>query len=84
MNMPGDRKSSCGARMKPVGLQLTDEIMLVHECLGCGKISTNRIAGDDDPEVILSLLQKPKKSYHGITLLTDEHKPQVHTALFGK
>ncbi len=25
------------------------ELMLIHQCLGCGKIFINRIAGDDDP-----------------------------------
>ncbi len=29
--------------------------MLIHECTGCGKISINRIAGDDDPLAVEQL-----------------------------
>lgn len=49
-NLIGDRQSDCNALMKPIGLvtKKDGEIMLVHLCEKCGKISTNRIAGDDD------------------------------------
>jgi len=44
--------------MKPIGLTLRPdgEIVTVHRCLSCGKVSLNRIAGDDNPETILSLV----------------------------
>jgi hypothetical protein len=56
---PGDRLSACKGRMQPVGLTLKrilkkynrphqGELMLVHLCTECGKISANRIAADDD------------------------------------
>lgn len=53
-SMPGDRKSTCGSLMKPVGLMTrrNGEQALIHECLGCGKQDPNRIAADDNPVVL--------------------------------
>ncbi len=59
LNKAGDRKATCHARMQPVGLTVkqTDkkfsasgacgELMLIHRCTACAKISINRIAADD-------------------------------------
>ena len=63
---PGDRLSACKATMQPVGLTLkreykkysgagVGELMLIHRCVDCGKVSINRIAADDDPETILEV-----------------------------
>ena len=44
--------------MEPLGLTLKKgggELMLVHRCCGCGKISKNRVAGDDNSVAILNL-----------------------------
>jgi DNA-directed RNA polymerase subunit RPC12/RpoP len=65
----GDRLSACKARMEPVGLTLKrmakkyagrnqGELMLVHLCEACGKLSINRIAADDDDEMIFSVLER--------------------------
>ncbi len=56
----GDRKATCWAGMRPVGLTFKmekkdrrGEIMLIHVCAGCEKISINRIAADDlDTEIL--------------------------------
>lgn len=47
---PGDRLSDCAGLMPPIGLETrrTGEFVLIHKCEKCGKISKNRIAGDDD------------------------------------
>jgi len=52
--MPGDRKSSCGALMEPIGLMTrrNGEMVLIHRCLGCGKEDPNRIAADDNPVLL--------------------------------
>ena len=52
--VPGDRKSTCGSIMKPVGLmsRRNGELVLIHECLGCGKQDPNRIAADDNPVLL--------------------------------
>ena len=55
--MPGDRKATCHALMKPVGLHIrrNGEEVLIHECLGCGKRDPNRIAADDNPVLLLEI-----------------------------
>ena len=101
---PGDRLSTCGARMQPIGLMLkpgkinryarenSGEIMLVHYCLSCGRISCNRIAGDDDAYAIIELLNEPlvldstwirEIGANQISMLTSADKQMVVRALFG-
>jgi DNA-directed RNA polymerase subunit RPC12/RpoP len=63
----GDRLAACLSVMQPVGLTLKEtrkrysapgsgELMLIHRCAACGKVSINRIAADDDADTILSVL----------------------------
>lgn len=54
---PGDRLSNCQGLMPPIGLETrrTGEYVLLHKCEKCGKISKNRIAGDDDWNRICAL-----------------------------
>lgn len=56
LNKAGDRKATCQARMQPLALTMkqthkkfaaTGELMLIHRCTACGKLSINRIAADD-------------------------------------
>ena len=83
--------------MEPVGLTFKQEgldkygqpkkgeIMIIHRCAECGKISINRIAGDDNPEAILDVLKNPQKiSQDDIKLLTEKDKKEILTQLFGK
>lgn len=53
----GDRLSSCGSKMQPIGSfqRRNGEHVLVHRCLGCGFERFNRIAADDDFDLVLSL-----------------------------
>ncbi|MCL5969913.1 MAG: RNHCP domain-containing protein [Patescibacteria group bacterium] len=94
LKTPGDRRSTCGARMKPIGLtnKPNGELMVVHLCLNCGKVSCNRIAGDDNPYVITCLLEEPSSlskeiitrlASQGISLLTQDDKQEVLTSLYG-
>ncbi len=73
----GDRLSACKARMKPVGLTLKKtrkkyglgqhgELMLIHLCEECGKISINRIAADDDVETILRIYDESASTTAGL------------------
>ncbi|MDK2981074.1 MAG: hypothetical protein PWQ55_1421 [Chloroflexota bacterium] len=101
---PGDRLSTCGGRMQPIGLALKSgkinrygsdsggEIMLVHYCLSCGKVSCNRIAGDDNAYSILKLLGGETEidptllaiiEENNIDLLTKADEEMVMRALFG-
>lgn len=100
----GDRKSECKAGMEPIGLTFKQEgkdkwgkekqgeIMIIHICEKCGKISINRIAGDDDPEEILKVFEKSKKldlnlikkiSENNINLLKEENRDSIKKQLFG-
>lgn len=105
-NIPGDRKAKCLGLMKPIGLtfklegldrwgkEKQGELMLIHECCDCGKISINRIAGDDLPSKILEVLTdqqnlnqtiKDKLNQSGIKLLSNtEDLTKIKTQLFGK
>ncbi len=53
----GDRKSKCGGMMKPIGVTRRDdgEAVIVHQCQSCGFISKNRVAGDDNDDLIEKL-----------------------------
>lgn len=77
----GDRQSDCGGKMKTVGLTLKSdgELMLIHLCMACNKISKNRIAGDDNDVSIVNLFLSSKDEKvvnllkeKGISLLYDE------------
>jgi len=65
----GDRKADCRARMRPLGLTVKHtgkkygnaahgELMIIHRCSGCGKISINRIAADDSAGTLLALYKR--------------------------
>jgi hypothetical protein len=55
--LPGDRLSTCGGTMAPIGRfqRAGGEYMLLHRCLDCGIERRNRIAADDDFDLVLSL-----------------------------
>jgi hypothetical protein len=61
----GDREATCRGGMVPIGLTLkregfarVGELMLVHECRGCGKLSINRIARDDPEHMLLEIFEQ--------------------------
>lgn len=61
----GDRMSTCGSVMGPIGYfqRPNGEYVIVHSCLGCGFERFNRIAADDDFDLVLSLAaQAPRTS----------------------
>ena len=101
---PGDRESTCDGPMEPIGLTFKrerpdkyhpeekGELMIVHRCLFCGKISANRIAADDDPKIILSLIEKSSVlnkdtlialEENGIKLASENDLEEIKTQLFG-
>jgi len=99
----GDRQADCQAKMKPIGLTFKKEgrdkwgqvrqgeLMLIHHCLKCGKLVINRIAGDDQPETIIKLLenkisppQRQKLKAAGIQPLSKKDRPEIKRQLFGK
>lgn len=105
LEKPGDRKSKCQAGMKPIGLTFKHEgldkygklrqgeLMLIHECTSCGKISINRIAADDNEEAILRVFEESQKlspekrnqlERNGIEISSRKAEKEIRTQLFGK
>jgi len=77
----GDRKADCRSRMEPVGLSIKHtikkysagtqgELMLIHRCTGCGKLSINRIAADDNAGMVYQL-------FRGSETLTSEFIEEI-------
>jgi hypothetical protein len=60
----GDRMSACGSQMAPIGAfqRPNGEHVVVHRCLGCGFERFNRIAADDDFDLVLALAVVPPRS----------------------
>ena len=90
--------------MEPIGLSFKQEgfdkygqekqgeLMLVHQCTKCDKVSINRIAGDDNSFEILAVYQKSKGNEElrqklagqNIKLLNPQDEKEVKNQLFGK
>lgn len=89
--------------MEPIALAFKDEgidkygkkrqgeIMIVHQCVGCGTITKNRLAGDDDPQIVLGIFDKsfhsdllPHVKLEGTSLLTEKDRNEVKRQLFGQ
>ncbi|MFJ7909064.1 RNHCP domain-containing protein [Kitasatospora sp. NPDC096204] len=58
---PGDRAAGCGGRMAVLSLSVRadGEWMIIHQCLSCGELSANRIAGDDNALALVRLALEP-------------------------
>jgi hypothetical protein len=90
--------------MRPIALAFKDyevnpftgrgggELMLIHQCTNCGKLSPNRIAGDDNEYQILCLIKESvdlsqilasKLEKLGLTVITSENKGEALISLFG-
>ncbi|MEV1047185.1 RNHCP domain-containing protein [Streptomyces sp. NPDC049916] len=59
--LPGDRASDCHGRMEALGLSVRPdgEWLIIHECATCGRLSANRVAGDDNPLALVRLALRP-------------------------
>jgi len=57
----GDRMSACMGLMEPIAVwsKKNGEWAIVHRCLTCGKLGSNRIAADDNEIVLMSLAVRP-------------------------
>lgn len=61
---PGDRASTCGAQMAPVGRfdRPSGEPVIIHRCLGCGQERHNRVAADDNLALLTRLPLIPSRA----------------------
>jgi hypothetical protein len=57
----GDRLSGCQSLMDPIAVWVRSngEWAIVHRCRKCGTLRTNRIAGDDNEVLLISLALRP-------------------------
>lgn len=57
----GDRRSACKSPMEPISVWVKNngEWAVVHRCRECGALRANRIAGDDNEVILLSLALTP-------------------------
>ena len=59
---PGDRSADCGGIMDPIGVWVrgkAGEWAIIHRCRRCGKLSSNRVAADDNPMKLMSIALRP-------------------------
>jgi hypothetical protein len=100
----GDRLSACRGRMQAIGLTLKHrpskyaaekqgELMLIHQCEECGKVSINRIAADDDDEAIVAVFEASQwMDMETVSLLAEgrifllgaDDTPLVYRRLYGQ
>ncbi len=68
------------------------ELMLIHQCANCGKLSPNRIAGDDNEYQLLSILRESLSINKGISNqlqnlglepIVSKNKEEALISLFG-
>ena len=57
---PGDRLCNCRGAMEVIGMEKgkKDEIKLVYKCSKCGMIKRNKMAKDDNYELLLDILKR--------------------------
>lgn len=75
-NEPGDRESDCHGRMEPIGVWVrkSGEWAIIHRCVRCGKISSNRVAADDNPMKLMALAMRP---FGSMTISKNEIRDMV-------
>jgi hypothetical protein len=96
LHQAGDRLSACKGKMRPVGLtvkrsnkrygNVPGELMIVHHCTECDRISANRFAADDVAENIYALYEHSLQvslETEEVTLLNGEQRALVRARLFG-
>jgi len=102
--MTGDRMSSCNSGMRPIGLtikiprinkwgvEVKGEVMIIHECVSCGKISINRVLAQDDEKEIMKVFRygiklddekKKKLKNQNIKVLGENDREEVEKQIFG-
>lgn len=101
----GDRQALCRGLMKPIGLTFKHEgvdkyghprqgeLMIIHHCSQCGDFSINRLAADDQTEMVMLIFKQStdlpsdiKKTLQAqdIELLNDKNEAEIKNQLFGK
>jgi DNA-directed RNA polymerase subunit RPC12/RpoP len=101
----GDRMASCNTGMRPIGLttktaridkwgqEIKGEIMIIHECNRCGKISLNRILAEDESSEVIKVFEtgikmdgdkKEELKKKDIVVLEEKNREEIEKQIFGK
>jgi hypothetical protein len=79
-------------RVNPFTNKGGGELVIIHQCLTCGRLSPNRIAGDDNEYRILSVIKESINLNENITTqfknmglepITSSNKEEALISLFG-
>ena len=59
--IPGDRSADCHARMEPISIAVrgNGEWVIIHRCVACNELSSNRTAADDNPLMLVRMAIRP-------------------------
>lgn len=59
-NLPGDRASLCRGKMEAISIwsKKDGEWAIIHRCRSCGTLKSNRIAADDNQDLLVDLARK--------------------------
>lgn len=56
---PGDRLNTCKGILRPIDIaKKGDELKIIYQCDKCGEIKRNKVANDDNYELILKIMSK--------------------------
>ena len=61
-NNPGDRECNCHGILKPIGIESSkkDTYKIIYKCLNCGIIKKNKVAKDDNFDLVIEIMSNPK------------------------
>ena len=65
-NNPGDRLNSCLGILKPINIEKgkQDTFKIVYKCNKCGEIKRNKMANDDNYDIILQIMADNARNFN--------------------
>ncbi len=60
---PGDREELCHGMLEPIDIEINPKkgYMIIFKCKKCGKITKNKVAEDDNMDLIYRIIEKNTK-----------------------
>lgn len=60
---PGDREEKCHGLLKPIDVEINSKkgYVIVFKCIKCGKIRKNKVAEDDNMDLIYDIIRNKSK-----------------------
>ena len=60
---PGDREEECHGMLEPIDIEINSKkgYVIVFKCIKCGAIRKNKVAEDDNMELIYKIMEKKAK-----------------------